>query len=555
MSSQVLNSLPHTALLTVQVFLASAALVLAFLPGLPWFTLVTLGFVVCGGLTASLHARHQKGLEAIAQRRASNRIKGWVWGATLGYCAGAAWTQDTVEFWNAYFAVIAWLVAGSFAAGYGSRQAPLELDWMKSMAWVWAMIGALLWLGAAYLQNRIIPFYLGLALLFGLFLGWRFAFKLSALEIQVANSALLILVLFPLTDWFMHASPSRPAPRPAERPYSFTVAQQDPTRFAAWWNHYQEAWNLMARDLFMPDPRGELPLRLRPNSQGHLIESPIRINHHGFRGNELTQDIHNVYRMVALGESTTFGCTLETQDRPWPELLEDLIRERLHPTRPVEVINAGVPAYSLAGNLTRLEREFLPLQPDLIISYHGYNGFPLLRTAVPQTPGTSPPTLPRRPSPLLAKIEFRLLSIRYQQTTPARPQITTTPVQTLLESDYANRYRELIEWTTSRGIQLALCTFSMAVDRQSSQQVIEFYQPGFPAVRWQIAANEAHNNLVRQLAKDHPEVWLIETTPHLDGQHEHYIDLVHLTQPGRQQLAESIFNGLSQHLATRLVDP
>jgi lysophospholipase L1-like esterase len=37
---------------------------------------------------------------------------------------------------------------------------------------------------------------------------------------------------------------------------------------------------------------------------------------------------------------------------------------------------------------------------------------------------------------------------------------------------------------------------------------------------------------------------LIDTQSTLNGQHEKFIDLVHLTQEGRQSLAEAIYQGL-----------
>src|ERR1035438_2587865 len=65
-------------------------------------------------------------------------------------------------------------------------------------------------------------------------------------------------------------------------------------------------------------------------------------------------------------KSTTFGCTLGQEDKPWPEVFEQMIRERLKPLRPVEVINAGVPGYTLEDNLHRLAKDVLPLKPDTL---------------------------------------------------------------------------------------------------------------------------------------------------------------------------------------------
>ena len=539
-------------MVTLQTVLGSGAVVLVVLLGPPWSLLATLGLVVGSGLAASLQAGKGESAAGARGKREPIWIRGLSWAATVGYCAGAAWWWDAVNFWDAYHAAIAWVVAGSYVAAQRSARGSLRLDWVKGVAWVWALMGSMIWVGAAYLEDRPAAFHVGLAIMVGLFVWYRLWFRLSAFEIQVANGVMLLLIALPVADWLLHAPAKRSGVAPADRAYSYVVARRDPARFAVWWRQYQEAWNLMAQDIFMPDPEGKLALRLRPNSQGQLMESRITINGHGYRGPEIAPDKGDTYRIVALGESTTFGCTLEAGDRPWPEILEERIRERLRPGRPVEVINAGVPAYRLEDNLKRFESELVLLEPDMIVSYHGYNGFSLLRGAVPQPAGGTPPVYTRRPSTLLAKLEFRVESMRYERQAPADPRPGPASRAALLQTDYADDYRELIQKARQRGIRLVLCTFSMAVDRRSAREEVEFYRPGFPSVYWQIGANEAHSELVRELARDQADLGLVETGAGLDGHHEHYIDLVHLTQAGRRRLAENIFEGIRELLADEL---
>jgi len=56
-----------------------------------------------------------------------------------------------------------------------------------------------------------------------------------------------------------------------------------------------------------------------------------------------------------------------------------MINTRLNPTRPVQVINAGVQAFSLEQNLVRLANDILPLKPDLIkrtgLEFHRFSPF------------------------------------------------------------------------------------------------------------------------------------------------------------------------------------
>ena len=88
----------------------------------------------------------------------------------------------------------------------------------------------------------------------------------------------------------------------------------------------------------------------------------------------------------------------------------------------------------------------------------------------------------------------------------------------------------------------------MAVNDQSDPDVIAFYRAGFPSVHWQIQANILHSSIVKELAAQYPGTLWVDTHPGLDGVHQKFIDLVHFTQEGRQQLAENIFAGIKDVL-------
>jgi hypothetical protein len=44
----------------------------------------------------------------------------------------------------------------------------------------------------------------------------------------------------------------------------------------------------------------------------------------------------------------------------------------------------------------------------------------------------------------------------------------------------------------------------------------------------------------------------VDTHPNLDGEHDKFIDLIHLTQQGRDRLAENIFTGIQDILQSEL---
>jgi hypothetical protein len=124
-----------------------------------------------------------------------------------------------------------------------------------------------------------------------------------------------------------------------------------------------------------------------------------------------------------------------------------------------------------------------------------------------------------------------------------------------MNSAYARAYLTLIEAARINNIRLAIANFSLAVNSKSDEDVAEFYRPGFPAVHWQVQANVLHAAMVRQLTQENPALLFVDTQPNLDGFHEKFVDLVHINQEGRQDIAEAFYAGIEKTvrecLATR----
>jgi lysophospholipase L1-like esterase len=450
-----------------------------------------------------------------------------------------------------YLSSICWLLAAVvFAPVLVNPEAKMARPW-KQIALIWGLLGSMVWLVSSYSENLPLAFYAGLVLNIALLILTQFWFRTHLAVLLFLNTMILILALLPLADLAMrltHRLDTRP--ETGKRYYSYEVARRKPAAFATWWKYYNQQWEFMARSNFMRDPSGKFPFLLRPNSKGHLFLSSVHINHKGFRGKEISDDKGDAYRIVALGESTTFGCTLNAEDKPWPELLEQFIQERLKPERTVEVINAGVPGYTLVHNLQRLQSDILPLKPDIIISYHGYNGFDLLNTATVRKDPPLPPYR-HRPLKLLADAEHGLKIMAYKRRMAVANE-RLPPLPDPMQSPYAAVYRQLIEIAHTNGITLVIGNFSMAANLQSESGVLDFYRAGYPLAAARVRANATHSQMVSELVKENPQIYFVDTHPNLDGDHEKFIDLVHFTQEGRQQLAETFFAGITNILQQRL---
>jgi hypothetical protein len=309
----------------------------------------------------------------------------------------------------------------------------------------------------------------------------HFLFTIRSGLVVVINTLIILLIGLPVADHLLAPTNQLRATRArAARFLSYREAEANPLAFAQWWIYYVEQWQGLEKQILTNSADGYLPFRLIPNSSGTLVQSGIRINSFGFRGRELSVGKpRGSYRVIVLGESSSFGVTLNEVDRPWPERLEMLIQQELGLTN-VEVINAAAPGYRLDHQLHRLP-ELLRLQPDMLIAYHGFNGFPMLNSALPQVIGPRPPAYVPRPLWLLANTEYRLKLIHYKRK-HREPKTDAHAAADPMTTGYAQVYRNLIEAARTNRLKLVLGNFSLAVNAGSSAEAIEFYQAGFPSV-------------------------------------------------------------------------
>jgi lysophospholipase L1-like esterase len=475
---------------------------------------------------------------------------GWV--ASLAFPATLWLEKHRSHVLDLLYALLAWVVAVAlFGTSLCLDRKANRKKW-QGLAISWALAGGIIWLVAGYLQNDRTAFHLAILLTLALLFLCKTGFRLPYFLILAVNTLILILALLPIADFF-----SRPGYEfnsqldDARRLYSYEAARRDPEAFAKWWQVYYDQFHKMVAELASSGTNRHSSV-LAPYSHATFFRNQVQINNKGFRGPDIPDEKGETYRIVALGESTTFGATIEPGDKPWPEVLEQMIRERLKLRRPVQVINAGIFALTLPDNLRRFPTEILPLRPDMLISYHGINGFGLLDRAIPPLGGPRAPAYQPRSLKLLADVEYGIKMRIYRQGMVPKTPLSRVAAVAPLETDYARAYRELIMAAQTNHVRLALANFSMAVNERSDTDVIAFYRAGFPAAYWLIQANILHSMLVQQLAKEHPDIRYVDTHPNLDGEHNKFIDLIHLTQEGRNQLAENIFAGIQDILKSEL---
>jgi lysophospholipase L1-like esterase len=520
------------AVLSTIVFLAALVTAMGRFISLPWLSIGALMFLFV--TAASVAWRNRGRTRDVAISWALSFV---AWVSVLVGNHGKFVPDEYFGTMAGAAALAALLVALRLPPGITRTQFCL-----LSLTWGYTM--GLVWLAAGYFYNLPASFYVGVFMFVALLGVMKLTFKLPPLGVQLANTMILLFLGLPLADLLVRPSYQLgPRPDARARLYSYAEARKDPRAFARWWYYFCIEWRKTTRAIAMHDTNGIVPFRLRRGIDGTLFDSRIHINQHGFRGPDFPAEKGGAYRILALGESTTFGITLCEEDIPWPDLLQRRIVERFNPDRPVQVINAGIPSYTLQMNLERLHRRLLSFQPDLIISYHGKNGFDWLIPSIPPVTGAPLPHYQARPVKLLGDVEYRAKILLYRWNR-IQPSPRSDPEIHLGDNPYAHAYRELIGLARSNNLHLVMANYSMAVNTNSDIDVIGFYRAAFPEVQQTIRANELHTQLVRQLAKENPDVIFVDTHPRLDGQHDKFIDLVHFTQEGRDDMAEMMFNAI-----------
>jgi lysophospholipase L1-like esterase len=122
----------------------------------------------------------------------------------------------------------------------------------------------------------------------------------------------------------------------------------------------------VSRGLYVPDPPRRY--RLQPGFRGTVgnrveFDTRVSINQEGLRGAEVGPRTPGTFRVLALGDSFTFGVGARERDT-FPVRLQEILSSR---GVRAEVLNAGAPGYGVPDEAAWFERWGRPLDPDVIL--------------------------------------------------------------------------------------------------------------------------------------------------------------------------------------------
>lgn len=170
----------------------------------------------------------------------------------------------------------------------------------------------------------------------------------------VLGSALALVCAEVLVQvWLRHFADERAFERFASYPELTARLAADPPRHRP---HYYLGYTATPGYPSVPVPRGR---------------AANRHNALGFRGAELeTPKPPGRFRVACIGGSTTYTSEVRNWRLSYPALLqEELVRGGAD----ADVINAGLASWTSFEALINFELRLLPLEPDLLVVYHGVN--------------------------------------------------------------------------------------------------------------------------------------------------------------------------------------
>ena len=132
----------------------------------------------------------------------------------------------------------------------------------------------------------------------------------------------------------------------------------------------------MPPELFHPDP--ESGFRPMPDVEGVYttveFSNVVRTNHYGLRGDQITPRPRGGRRVLAIGDSFTFGAQVK-EEETFAARLGPLLTERLG--KSVEVLNGGVDGTGTYDQLAILKQLKVPLEADTALMAYYLGNDPL----------------------------------------------------------------------------------------------------------------------------------------------------------------------------------
>lgn len=276
----------------------------------------------------------------------------------------------------------------------------------------------------------------------------------------------------------------------------------------------------------------------------------IYVNEDGFTGPALQADGPDLWRMVAVGDSNTFGGG--GIEHTYPIELERIIRTRSADEYRVEVVNAGIEGLDSLHALRRLRSKVLPLGPDVVTIYIGWND---LMKFDPFGSGGSNAlsSVSRAVDGLwlvkgMRKLVF--LMIRPHLNPPAvGPDSSSGRFKDFVPHIYIANVEDMIREIRAAGARPMIFTLPTVVrpdftvkDIQEAHVFFPYYASAY-SVGDLLDLVSAYNRTIEEIAKEH-DVPLVDLAAAFAARADYrklFYDTMHPTAEGNELIAREIF--------------
>lgn len=291
-------------------------------------------------------------------------------------------------------------------------------------------------------------------------------------------------------------------------------------RYNLFFNHW-----LKQRDFHLPPASGDTePGPFMPGTSGSMVRSGITVDRFGFRREvpdpwpDLSPE--NTFNVLCLGGSVMFGMTVEKEDFPAPDLLQEMVLQTSH-KNPIRVYNGGYPGEHIVSINKYIRPAFSRIRPHIVFFYEAINWL------APSQQGF----LTNRNSLLMTW--FRNLQVKHHS-------IQVVDNYSPVEFNRAlDRFIHECQSLSPSAIPV-LMTFSLPFSLNNSARQLHYWdqmQNGQGCARAAATLVDKHNQCILQMAQKY-SLPVIDTRPTLNGKADLFIDSCHLTQQGNRFLAE-----------------
>ncbi len=288
----------------------------------------------------------------------------------------------------------------------------------------------------------------------------------------------------------------------------------------------------------------------KPNS----VTGGIKISKRGFRNADIEDPKPaDRIRLAFLGASTTFCAEASSNETTWAHRVAAELG-KAHKGKTFDYINAGVPGYTTEQSVPNLNSRVAPLQPDVLLIYHGTNDLSSDSREQAQAQGVFEGKAEDPSWFAGVSLTWYLIEKNLQV---AKRQKMAQESQGRLKFDldaaaaaFKTRLTALVVAAKKKAPVVGLITFSPKVRREMDEKTrldacntSLFYMP-YMTVDALLDGFDRYNQIIVDVAKEQG-VLLIDGEFEIPGDDTHFNDSVHLKDAGCKKMAERVVKRLA----------